>query len=130
MGKKIAIEHTRLFEYPSGGRGGPPTPRNDPLVVDVIAHLYETIRFSVKDRYFALGVDTRNLKTLLSKRYRSRTLGALEEFLREVLPSLQEDREFPIPIPVKLPRAKRTVVISVRVEEIKGESGDDERREN
>lgn len=90
--------------------------------MDVISHLHSTVRFPVKDRSFSLGVDPRNLKKLLFKKYRSRTLGALEEFLRKELPSLQEDSEFVIPIHVQLPRAERTVRMSVTVWRDKGES--------
>jgi hypothetical protein len=119
-GTKIAIGHTRLFEFPIGRQGG--SPDDDTLVVDVISYLHSTVRFPVKDRFFSLGVDPRNLKKLLSKRYRSRTLGALEEWARKVLPSLQEDSEFVIPIHVQLPLAERTVRMSVRVWGDKGES--------
>jgi hypothetical protein len=111
-GTKLAVEHTRLFEFPDGRAGDDPD--EDPLLGEVTAYLCD-LPIPVSDRVFFLGVDPRNLKKLLSNRFRSTTLEALGRWARKTLPSLDEDREFKILIPVKLPRKDRTVRIFLEV---------------
>jgi hypothetical protein len=111
-GTTLAVEHTRLFEFPVGRAGGDPD--EDPLLGEVTAYLCD-LPIPVSDRVFLLGVDPRNLKKLLTKRFRSTTLEALGKWARKTLPSIEEDREFKILIPVKLPRTDRTVRIFLEV---------------
>src|SRR5215469_15666714 len=111
-GTILAVEHARLFEVPVGRAAGDPA--NDPLLGEVTAYLCE-IPIPVSDRVFFLGIDPRNLKQLLTNRFRSATLQALGKWARKTLPSLHEDREFKVLIPVKLPRKDRTVRIFLEV---------------
>jgi hypothetical protein len=111
-GTKLAVEHTRLFESPVGRAGGDPD--EDPLLGEVTAYLCD-LPISVSDRVFFLGVDPRNLRKLLTNRFRSATLEALGKWARRVLPSLYTDHEFRVLIPVKLPRKDRTVRIFLEV---------------
>jgi len=105
-GTKLAVEHNRLFELARVGRD----PDEDPLLGEVTAYLCD-ISIPVSDRVFFLGVDPRNLKKLLTKKFRSTTLKSLGNWARKVLPTLYKDREFKVVIPVKLPRKDRTVRI-------------------
>jgi hypothetical protein len=111
-GTTLALEHTRLFEFPVGRAGGDPD--EDPLLGEVTAYLCG-IPIPVSDRVFFLGVDPKNLRKLLTNRFRSATLETLGRWARKILPSLHEDREFKILIPVKLPRKDRTVRIFLEV---------------
>ncbi len=112
-GTRIAIEHTRVQEF-GYGIGRQVNPDEDPLLGEIGAHL-AGVPISVSDRTFMLNVDPKNLKRLLYKRYRSKTLEALTEWAQRFLPPLRRNQEFEIPIPVSLPASERTVRISVEV---------------
>lgn len=112
-GTRLAIEHTRVqeFEYCVGRQANPD---EDPILGEIGAHL-AGVPLSVSDRVFMLNVDPKNLKQLLYKKYRSRTLQALTEWAQKFPPHLRKNEEFEIQVPVKLPPKERTVRIGVEV---------------
>src|SRR5260370_13083811 len=107
-GTRLAIEHTKLFEFPVGRQMNPD---EDQKLQEVCAHLWG-IQLPVSDRVFMLSLDPKNLQKLLTNRYRSKTLETLADWARQVLPTLHEKRDFEILIPTNLPRKKSTVRIS------------------
>lgn len=110
-GTRLAVEHTKLFEFPVGRQVNPD---EDQMLQEVCAHLWG-IQLPVSDRVFMLSLDPKNLKKLLTNRHRSKTLGALTCWAQQALPSLHEKREFEILIATNLPRKERTVRIGVEV---------------
>ena len=110
-GTRLAIEHTKLFEFPVGRQANPD---EDQVLQEVCAHLWG-IRLPVSDRVFMLSLDPKNLKKLLTNRHRSKTLGALAGWAQQALPSLHDKREFEVLIPTSLPRNERIVRIGVEV---------------
>jgi hypothetical protein len=110
-GTRLAIEHTKLFEFPVGHQMNPD---EDQMLQEVCAHL-SGIQLPVSDRVFMLSVDPKNLKKLLTKRHRSKTLGQLAGWAQQALPSLHDEREFEVLIPTNLPRSERIVRIGVEV---------------
>lgn len=116
-GTRIAIEHTRVQEF-GYCIGREVNPDEDPILGEIGAHL-AGVPLSVSDRAFMLNVDPKNLKRLLYKSYRSKTLEGLTEWAQRFLPPLRENQEFEIRIPVSLPTSESTVRISVEVFEVR-----------
>jgi hypothetical protein len=115
-GTRLAIEHTRVREFDFTGRQA--NPDEDEILGEVGLHM-AGISLPVRDRAFMLSVGPKNFKKLLTKRYHSRSLGALTEWARSSLPPLHENQEFEIPIPISLPRKDRTVRIGVEVWQVR-----------
>jgi hypothetical protein len=99
------------FEYCIGRQSNPD---EDPTLGEIGAHLAH-VSLPVQDRVFLLNVNPKNLKKLLYKKHRSKTLATLADWARQVLPTLHEQRQFEIPVPAKLPPDERTVRIGVEV---------------
>lgn len=108
---RLAIEHTKLFEFPIGRQVNPD---EDQMLQEVCTHLWG-IQLPVSDRVFMLSLDPKNLKKLLTNRHRSKTLRELADWAQRALPSLHEKRELEILVPTNLPRKERTVRIGVEV---------------
>ncbi|MGO9085626.1 MAG: hypothetical protein ACLQBK_10395 [Candidatus Sulfotelmatobacter sp.] len=110
-GTRLAIEHTKLFEFPIGQQANPD---EDEMLAAVGASL-QGVSLPVSDRVFMLSVEPRNLRKLLAARRKSKALEALTEWAQRELPALREKREFEVEIPGNLPREARIVRIAVEV---------------